>query len=379
VANPLLYELELNLPAFRLYLFCNGELRHDYPVAIGKPGTPTPTGNFRIVAKQHHPTWYPEGKKPVPPGPSNPLGQWWLGLNASGYGIHGCLEESSIGKPVSKGCIRMHNRDVADLVRYAGVGTPVRIVYNLFALRNDAEAGQLWLWIGEDVYRRCLFPGDPLKFLWAAAPADWDEAATGALVAKPTSGWQEIPRLVEVYCREKKAGRGYSLRGQIWFTRPEAGLLPGGTTLGVEGGDVSLEELASLTVETVDWRYSAVARTVTALPARLRRGDEVREGAVRLVLGRVFVAWETLAGLLGEEPVATGQVVTSEAGQGWRRLDEIEIREGHLRWCPATWEVLVEEGRSPRTGANRAAVSPIPFPNAVRPAPGARGRKPGTR
>ncbi|MDO6851927.1 L,D-transpeptidase [Priestia megaterium] len=54
----------------------------------------------------------------IPGGdPRNPLGKRWLGLNANGtygdtYGIHGNNNESSIGKYVSQGCMRMHNSSV---------------------------------------------------------------------------------------------------------------------------------------------------------------------------------------------------------------------------------------------------------------------------
>jgi lipoprotein-anchoring transpeptidase ErfK/SrfK len=50
-----------------------------------------------------------------------------MGLSRPHYGIHGTNRPSSIGKRVSKGCIRMYNRDVENLARYVGIGTPVII------------------------------------------------------------------------------------------------------------------------------------------------------------------------------------------------------------------------------------------------------------
>lgn len=44
-----------------------------------------------------------------------------------GYLIHGTNEDDSIGRPVTHGCIRLLNRDVAHLYRQVTVGTPVFI------------------------------------------------------------------------------------------------------------------------------------------------------------------------------------------------------------------------------------------------------------
>ncbi|MDO7203464.1 L,D-transpeptidase [Paraclostridium bifermentans] len=49
--------------------------------------------------------------------PRNPLGNRWLGLQVGStygttYAIHGNNNESSIGKSVSAGCVRMHNSDI---------------------------------------------------------------------------------------------------------------------------------------------------------------------------------------------------------------------------------------------------------------------------
>lgn len=51
----------------------------------------------------------------------------WMGLSKKHYGIHGTNNPSSIGKFVSKGCIRMFNKDVEELARKVPVGTPVFI------------------------------------------------------------------------------------------------------------------------------------------------------------------------------------------------------------------------------------------------------------
>jgi hypothetical protein len=105
-----------------------------FRVATGLPQYPTPLGRFDVVDKQYHPWWYPppsdwaKGLKPVPPGPSNPLGTRWMGLSAWGVGIHGTPSPASIGYSASHGCIRMYVPDAEWLFERVEFGTTVFIV-----------------------------------------------------------------------------------------------------------------------------------------------------------------------------------------------------------------------------------------------------------
>jgi lipoprotein-anchoring transpeptidase ErfK/SrfK len=106
-----------------------------FPVATGQAIYPTPAGIWHIMDKQRNPWWYPpvydswaKGLKPVPPGPDNPLGTRWMGLNAPGVGIHGTDAPTSIGYSASHGCIRMHVPDAEWLFERVHVGTPVVIL-----------------------------------------------------------------------------------------------------------------------------------------------------------------------------------------------------------------------------------------------------------
>lgn len=56
------------------------------------------------------------------------MGAAVLGLDRGNYAIHGTNNPSSIGKFVSHGCIRMHNRDIRDLYRRARLGTDVYVL-----------------------------------------------------------------------------------------------------------------------------------------------------------------------------------------------------------------------------------------------------------
>lgn len=109
-----LYTITVNTSAFTLTLYKNGQWYRSYPVAIGKPSTPTPKGTFKIVNKALN--------------PGGPFGARWLGLSKAHYGIHGTNNPSSIGNAVSNGCIRMHNRDVIKLYNFVPIGTTVKII-----------------------------------------------------------------------------------------------------------------------------------------------------------------------------------------------------------------------------------------------------------
>jgi lipoprotein-anchoring transpeptidase ErfK/SrfK len=104
-----------------------------FRIATGMAAYPTPTGNFRIVTKQRNPWWYPpaadwaKGAKPVPPGPGNPLGTRWMGLNVGAVGIHGTPDAASIGYSASHGCVRMRISEAEWLFERVRVGTPVFI------------------------------------------------------------------------------------------------------------------------------------------------------------------------------------------------------------------------------------------------------------
>jgi lipoprotein-anchoring transpeptidase ErfK/SrfK len=126
----------INRAQNRLWLFKpNNQVWREFAVATGQAIYPTPAGRFDIVVKQVDPWWYPPtqdawaaGLSPVPPGPSNPLGTRWMGLSASGIGIHGTDEPGSIGWNASHGCIRMQVPDAEWLFGHVKIGTTVFIV-----------------------------------------------------------------------------------------------------------------------------------------------------------------------------------------------------------------------------------------------------------
>ena len=131
-------EIVVSLEDRKLALVEDGKVMKVYTVAIGKPSTPSPVGTFTIERRVKNPVYQHDGKT-VQPGPGNPVGTRWMGLNIKGYGIHGTNAPKSIGKAASHGCIRMGKKDVEELYALVQVGDTVELIG-----QRDAETAQLF-------------------------------------------------------------------------------------------------------------------------------------------------------------------------------------------------------------------------------------------
>jgi L,D-transpeptidase ErfK/SrfK len=116
----------VSIPDRKLVLFDGDRVAKVYDVAVGKPSTPTPTGEYQIVNHIPNPTYYGSGAV-IAPGKDNPVGTRWMGLSAPGYGIHGTNVPRSIGKAASHGCIRMRQQDLEELFELVYVGVTVEL------------------------------------------------------------------------------------------------------------------------------------------------------------------------------------------------------------------------------------------------------------
>ncbi len=112
--NPSKYLILIEIDEKKLYLFEDAKLIKKYPIASGKPGWPSPIGQWKITEKDR---WGEE------------FGGRWMGLDViwGKYGIHGTTKEGSIGRAASHGCIRMYNKDIRELYAIVPVGTVVII------------------------------------------------------------------------------------------------------------------------------------------------------------------------------------------------------------------------------------------------------------
>ena len=116
----------IDLSDFEMTIHAHGYYVHRYPVGIGRQGT-TPLGEFEVLQKLENPTYYdPDGNVVDGDDPQNPLGEHWIDIG-DGYGIHGTIDEDSIGQARSRGCVRMKNKHVAEVYNLLGVGSTVMI------------------------------------------------------------------------------------------------------------------------------------------------------------------------------------------------------------------------------------------------------------
>lgn len=151
-------EIVISVAEQKLALVKDGGLVRKYPISTSKFGLgdsfnsyKTPLGRLRVcdkigdhlalgaVLKSRNATGEilpvnSPGRDPIvtrilwldglEPGNSN--------AKSRGIYIHGTVEESKLGQPVSYGCIRMRSRDVVELFDETPVGTPVEIITDRF-------------------------------------------------------------------------------------------------------------------------------------------------------------------------------------------------------------------------------------------------------
>lgn len=157
-------EIIINVPQ-RMLFYRDGDRLLAYPIAVGRTTWQTPAGVFTVVRKEENPAWHvpasiraESARKGrllplvVPPGPSNPLGQFWIGLSVAGIGVHGTPLPSSIYQTSTHGCIRLQGDGIEDLFGRVIVGTPGRIVYEPVLLAADGDT--VYLEVHPDVYHR---------------------------------------------------------------------------------------------------------------------------------------------------------------------------------------------------------------------------------
>jgi lipoprotein-anchoring transpeptidase ErfK/SrfK len=110
-----------------------------FPCSIAAKVEKRPVGELHVVVIAPNPNYtvdpelFPESpelqaighKLILPPGPNNPVGVAWIGLNKTGYGIHGTPVPELIGRTESHGCFRLANWDAEYLMQLSWVGMPV--------------------------------------------------------------------------------------------------------------------------------------------------------------------------------------------------------------------------------------------------------------
>lgn len=119
----------------------SGRITFHAPVSIARRVDKRPSGEIQIVVRVAEPnyTFNPailsgtaarEGitqKFVIQPGPNNPVGSVWIGLNLPSYGIHGTPEPEKVGRTESSGCFRLANWNAETLLGLVQDGMSVYV------------------------------------------------------------------------------------------------------------------------------------------------------------------------------------------------------------------------------------------------------------
>lgn len=137
--------------AFTLSLYSkDGVMMNSWPVATGiNPGRKRRTGDNKTPEGKFKVTWVQNTKGVMYDyhdgvGKVEAYGPWFIHLETPGFkaiGIHGTCPErdSRIGTRDSKGCVRLHNADLLELLPYVGKGMSVTVIPGKKDLEVDAD------------------------------------------------------------------------------------------------------------------------------------------------------------------------------------------------------------------------------------------------
>ena len=117
-----------------LYAYNGKNLIATYPAVIGSTAIPSPTGSYTVKNQVKNPYYRAtvvEGTVSknymLPPGPNNPVGVVWIGLDKANYGVQGTPVAKSYGKPATHGTLRLSNWDALEI--YDNVNTNTRVEF----------------------------------------------------------------------------------------------------------------------------------------------------------------------------------------------------------------------------------------------------------
>jgi lipoprotein-anchoring transpeptidase ErfK/SrfK len=112
-----------------------------FPCSIARRVEKRPLGELHVSVIAPNPNYtfdpeiFPESEEArqlksklvLPPGPNNPVGTVWIGLDKPGYGIHGTPQPERVGRTESHGCFRLANWNAERLVKMSWTGLPVYV------------------------------------------------------------------------------------------------------------------------------------------------------------------------------------------------------------------------------------------------------------
>lgn len=157
-------EIFIYLNQRKMHFYRDKSRFKEYPIAVGKPASPTPVGVWKVNTKIVN--------------PGGILGTRWMGLNIPStvgvYGIHGTSMPWSIGSAASLGCIRMFNQDIEEIFPLTPLGTKVEVIQTAGRMPGDkASGGRIYrVKKGDTLWAIARQYGIPLENLLAANKID---------------------------------------------------------------------------------------------------------------------------------------------------------------------------------------------------------------
>ena len=139
-AKAVLVRIQLTGRTLQAFDVGNTLLAH-FPCSIARRIEKRPQGELFVEKVASYPTYrfdpdiFPESAEArqlgrvllIPPGPNNPVGTAWIGLNRPGYGIHGSPHPENVGRSESHGCFRLSNWNAEYLAQLVRVGARVSV------------------------------------------------------------------------------------------------------------------------------------------------------------------------------------------------------------------------------------------------------------
>lgn len=283
------YQVIINIPQQRLFLFKDGSLHKVYPVGVGRAMTQTNIGEHKIGAKAFNPTWHipksiqrerGDGVTSVPPGPKNPLGPVFvrLGNPRLGLGIHGTSNPASVPGVVSHGCVRMKSPDALEFARTIHTGSPATVSYERIALNQDS-GGNLWLAVYKDPYRKGSLKTETLKQSIAAWASENGRSISPAKIDAVVKA--QAARPVCLTCTGKNARIQGSLVSLAWKSGTAELTSPRGVAASVrpDTPDEILPEGSAIEIDAADTPRKATQAEIASFKGASVFDDE---GAVPL-------------------------------------------------------------------------------------------------
>ncbi|HKS38827.1 MAG TPA: L,D-transpeptidase [Verrucomicrobiae bacterium] len=119
----------------------NTNLVAHFPCSIAAFAEKRPAGELHVSVIAPNPNYtfdpenFPESpearelnrKLVLQPGPNNPVGTVWIGLDRPGYGIHGTPRPEQVGRAESHGCFRLTNWNAEHFLQLVWVGMAVYV------------------------------------------------------------------------------------------------------------------------------------------------------------------------------------------------------------------------------------------------------------